>query len=103
MPDSEMWMGPGLARVCILLMFGVKPSFRFWKSLQQFIILQPDFVIISRWRHFAKFRIYPKMYRWIFDMLKKFRGIKFCNHFSKHRKFSHIFAIIRSSVRLYVL
>jgi hypothetical protein len=29
MPDSEMWMGPGLARVCILLMFGVKPSFRF--------------------------------------------------------------------------
>ena len=28
-PDSETWRVWGLARFCILLMFGVKPSFRF--------------------------------------------------------------------------
>ena len=28
-PDSETWRVRGLARFCILLMLGVKPSFRF--------------------------------------------------------------------------
>ena len=28
-PDSETWRVWGLARFCILLMLGVKPSFRF--------------------------------------------------------------------------
>ena len=31
-PDSDTWRGPGLARVCILLMLGVKPSLRFCKK-----------------------------------------------------------------------
>ena len=31
-PDSDTWSVWGLARLCILLMLGVKPSFRFYNK-----------------------------------------------------------------------